>query len=935
MPHYTKDVPLLESGVSSGMVDYGKEASDPLRSHLIVLQFLAVKLPQNFKRLYFTTRFYTFEPLQTVAAAVTRKEGADKDDEAAVPLLVDPQVSTSQTATGICLSFKVDTDAEGGGGNKAQYFAKYLAARALQIEVWDADALIPIGSVQVDLRLLLRQGREAVQTAGEYSVTDSSLSLPVDVASGGGVRHSFEGAAASVVASTVGSVFLRLVNVGCLSTGPGANDSAGEEGAGPSPEPVARACHSAGSALGGRVLALTDDPKSSSGAGGGRVSAEGPMVEGSYPARGLALLLSHKANLIKQLRLDGAKEDAVVVDQLQRSIINLRSLSSSLTVRQVGGLCSYLAQHVPVAPNTVDITKVILAGEEAARKHSQLDDAEKETVLEKARELLAPVTVRYGSAQKACEIFCDSTGVMRLEGLSSLVKNLADLAPTLRMTDKHCASLLRLLSLGGSATDAVTPATFAAFFAVQLLGNLAAPAAAAAGVGVDGMDKKLARWNKMKAARRIEKQAAGAGEKDRIMQLEAARLYRTVHRDSKIKEVLESSITTDHTIEPSFGQVSYFQYTLRNPYSEERILGIHFDDPELELVTDADEWRHLNKVFGLGGVVEDDMLSQDTQFFNVWLQAHQEVKIPFKLRLRSASPVLPSSAPGGAMTVSTEVATAADEAPGRRKIAVSFMARRNGGGDVLVYVLNVLVRPRAMVVDQVFRFYHGEKDFLKKRVLVDSLVSGGASAAGWRQPLGLVSDAGARKHVWASSTSVIVSSIANAHDSRVEEVHLKYRCENAGDSVSFYVVLYNDAYHTSVYEIWQCHISTLQRMDLQGFVGEIERQGCCFTLRSKHGPKSVTAFASHPAELVLDSTSTLQLGEQVVEVPFQYQPCQAGRRDILVNFIDASGGSAKPLYSWLISARTMSCPFHPFMCTSLRHTALILHACAWSVRTFI
>jgi hypothetical protein len=31
------------------------------------------------------------------------------------------------------------------------------------------------------------------------------------------------------------------------------------------------------------------------------------------------------------------------------------------------------------------------------------------------------------------------------------------------------------------------------------------------------------------------------------------------------------------------------------------------------------------------------------------------------------------------------------------------MARRNGGGDVLVYLLNVHVRPRAMVVDQVLR----------------------------------------------------------------------------------------------------------------------------------------------------------------------------------------------------------------------------------------
>jgi hypothetical protein len=73
----------------------------------------------------------------------------------------------------------------------------------------------------VDLRQLLRQGREAVQTAGEYSVTDSSLSLPVDGGGGGGnLQHGFEGAAASVVANTVGSVFLRMVNVGCLSNGP-------------------------------------------------------------------------------------------------------------------------------------------------------------------------------------------------------------------------------------------------------------------------------------------------------------------------------------------------------------------------------------------------------------------------------------------------------------------------------------------------------------------------------------------------------------------------------------------------------------------------------------------------------------------------------------------------------------------------------------------
>jgi hypothetical protein len=123
---------------------------------------------------------------------VLRQEAADHDDEAAVALKVETSAasSSSQTATGICVSFKVDTDAEAGGGDKAMYFAKYLAARALQIEVWDADAHILVGTLQVDLRLLLRQGREAIQSAGEYSVTDSSLSLPVDGA-GGGVRHRY------------------------------------------------------------------------------------------------------------------------------------------------------------------------------------------------------------------------------------------------------------------------------------------------------------------------------------------------------------------------------------------------------------------------------------------------------------------------------------------------------------------------------------------------------------------------------------------------------------------------------------------------------------------------------------------------------------------------------------------------------------------------
>jgi hypothetical protein len=45
--------------------------------------------------------------------------------------LVQTSASTTDTATGICVRFKVDTEVD-GSGDKALYFAKYLAARALQ-----------------------------------------------------------------------------------------------------------------------------------------------------------------------------------------------------------------------------------------------------------------------------------------------------------------------------------------------------------------------------------------------------------------------------------------------------------------------------------------------------------------------------------------------------------------------------------------------------------------------------------------------------------------------------------------------------------------------------------------------------------------------------------------------------------------------------------
>lgn len=49
-------------------------------------------------------------------------------------------------------------------------FLEYLANHAMFVDVWDGDSLHLIGTATLQLKELLRQGREAVQSAFELDV---------------------------------------------------------------------------------------------------------------------------------------------------------------------------------------------------------------------------------------------------------------------------------------------------------------------------------------------------------------------------------------------------------------------------------------------------------------------------------------------------------------------------------------------------------------------------------------------------------------------------------------------------------------------------------------------------------------------------------------------------------------------------------------------
>jgi len=412
--------------------------------------------------------------------------------------------------------------------------------------------------LQVDLRVLLRQGREAVQAAGEYPVMDASFT-PSPVAdlrtSGANPRASLElpGAAA---AAPLGSAFLRLVNIGLPSLAAPAGAASPLRPASPSKTTNLRGSYgSVSSSLGEhvRVPPLTDThggPEGAAGAGGG---AAGDT------ARGLALLHAHRPAVLEQLRRAGGRESACSAEDLQRAMVAARL---PLSARQLSGACAWLSDQSEGRP--LSLARLVMAGDARLRAHP----AGGEALAGKAAALLGVMASRYGSAQRAAAAFADG-GALGPREMGALLGALREAAPAaVALQDAEGPLLLRIIAGGtdgpASGPPSASPAAFGAFFALSVAG--------AGGVVADSeAGRKLARWQRVKASRQAER---GEAAHEKRLLMEAARLMREAHKPQRIRAFLEQCISTTETIRPRFGEVCLVTYRLRNPFSEDRVVSI-------------------------------------------------------------------------------------------------------------------------------------------------------------------------------------------------------------------------------------------------------------------------------------------------------------------------------------------------------------------------
>nr|XP_016808469.3 nephrocystin-4 isoform X10 [Pan troglodytes] len=155
-----------------------KEESDCLQSNEMVLQFLAFsRVAQDCrgtswpKTVYFTFQFYRFPPATTPRLQLVQLDEAGQPSSGALTHILVP-VSRDGTfdagSPGFQLRYMVGPGFLKPGERRC--FARYLAVQTLQIDVWDGDSLLLIGSAAVQMKHLLRQGRPAVQASHELEV---------------------------------------------------------------------------------------------------------------------------------------------------------------------------------------------------------------------------------------------------------------------------------------------------------------------------------------------------------------------------------------------------------------------------------------------------------------------------------------------------------------------------------------------------------------------------------------------------------------------------------------------------------------------------------------------------------------------------------------------------------------------------------------------
>nr|XP_006819889.1 PREDICTED: nephrocystin-4-like [Saccoglossus kowalevskii] len=378
----------------------------------------------------------------------------------------------------------------------------------------------------------------------------------------------------------------------------------------------------------------------------------------------------------------------------------------------------------------------------------------------------------------------------------------------------------------------------------------------------------------------------------RARDLKTIEVYRERSKKEGIRSMLQSAITTEHTIHPSFGHAEFFEFILKNPYNVQHTVYIQCDDPDLQVVTDTREWRHYKQLTETYTPVEENMFSGEAQNdlpgIQVFLRPKESINIPLKYQSFKADHSVHPQGPYNPHRPLINM-----QMPEQNKVDLSLQSRNTKvyfktGDDRPIAILSLNIEPQPQIVDQTFRFHHPEQSFLKKSVRLPPFQSLPGAPVGGAGLHGLF--------VRCSDPNVICESKRVA-PGEPQDVFIKVACGASPAIKKFFIIIYGDQFLSRPVQTWQFYIHALQRVDVTCVEGQTSRFS--LILRGTQSSRLTQCFSSHPIEMQISPVEPFMLlANSVHEIHVGVRPTSVGSKFMYINVVDTEYHQL--VRSWLI-----------------------------------
>ncbi len=397
---------------------------------------------------------------------------------------------------------------------------------------------------------------------------------------------------------------------------------------------------------------------------------------------------------------------------------------------------------------------------------------------------------------------------------------------------------------------------------------------------------------------------------DRNRDLRTMEFYRNQTKHDQIMNKLHEFITTEYAIYPNFGVVEFFEFVLTNPYNEPQTITIIIDDPEISVVTDSKEWRHLKILHQIYSQVEDQMFNKqevdpqknDVKYAQIFLRPKETINIPFKFySIRADNSVQNDS------SYLKHIQNSKDglirHVPSKydlRKANIVFRAEDRNP----VSILRLVIDQQPHVVTQTFRFYECENSFLKKNIRIPSSVRALAAhstalLSGDIKLDGTVTDQSSTTQLYVRSSDLNI--VCESRPVLVGEPHDILIKAPTGPSPSlrkFYIAIYADQYLAVPLQIWQIFVHSLHRIDVSATMGQTSRFS--LILKGTQSSRMVKCFANSSSEMSIVPEHKFMLGaNSVQELNVGVQPNRSGTKHYYLNVVDVE--TSQLVHSWFVN----------------------------------